>query len=62
MEEYTEQYRPLLDFFTKNTNDLVEEVIISNRLVTSPCAIIVDAYGYSANIEKLLGEHKCLSR
>ena len=62
MEEYTEQYRPLLDFFTKKTNDLVKEVIISNRLVTSPCAIVVDAYGYSANMEKLLGEHKCLPR
>ena len=62
MEEYTESYRPLLDFFTKKTNDLIKEVIISNRLVTSPCAIIVDAYGYSANMEKLLGEHKCLSR
>ena len=62
MEEYTEPYRPLLDFFTKKTNDLVKEVIISNRLVTGPCAIVVDAYGYSANMEKLLGEHKCLSR
>ena len=61
MEEYTERYRPLLDFFTKKTNNLVEEVI-SNRLVTSPCAIVVDAYGYFTNMEKLLGEHKCPSR
>jgi len=44
------------------TNDLVKEVIISNRLVTSPCPIVVDAYGYSANMEKLLGENRWLSR
>jgi len=39
MEECTKQYRPLLDFFTKKTNDLIKEVTISNCLVTSPCAI-----------------------
>ena len=59
MEEYTEQYRPLLDLFTRTTNDLGKEVTISNRLVTNPCAFVVDAYGFS---EKLLGEHKYLSR
>jgi heat shock protein 90kDa beta len=32
-------------------------VVISNRLVTSPCAIVVDAFGYSANMEKLLSSH-----
>lgn len=31
-------------------------VVISNRLVTSPCAIVADAYGYTANMEKLLSE------
>lgn len=64
MEEYAEQYKPLVEFFTKKTKDLVKEVIVSNRLVTSPCAIVVDSQGYSANMEKLLGEHehKCLSR
>ena len=61
MEEYTEQYRPLLDWFAKKTNDLFKEVIISNRLVPSPCAIVVDAYGYSANMERPLGEYKCPS-
>ena len=62
LEDFTKQYKPLLDFFTKKTKDLVKEVIISNRLVTSPCAIVVDSYGYSANMEKLLGKHKRLSR
>lgn len=29
-------------------------VVISNRLVTSPCAIVADAFGYTANIEKMI--------
>jgi len=61
VDEYTQQYRLLLDLLTKKTNDLVKEVIIPNHLGTSPCAIVVDGYGYSTNMEKLLGEHKCLS-
>jgi hypothetical protein len=31
-------------------------VVLSNRLVTSPCAIVADSYGYSANMERLMGE------
>jgi len=62
LEKFTEEYEPLVAFFTKKTQDIVKEVIISNRLVTSPCAIVVDSYGYSANMEKLLGKHKCVSR
>jgi len=58
---YTEQYRLLLNLFAKKANDLVKEVIISSRLVPSPCGIacviVVDVYGYSVNPEKLLGEH-----
>ena len=61
VEGYTEQHRLLLDWFAKRTNDLVKEVINSDRLVPSPCAIacaiVVDVYGYSVNLEKLLGEH-----
>lgn len=29
-------------------------VVISNRLVTSPCAIVADEMGYTANVEKLI--------
>ena len=31
-------------------------VVISNRLVTSACAIVADAFGYTANLEKLMSE------
>jgi heat shock protein beta len=29
-------------------------VIITNRLVISPCAIVADTFGYSANMERLM--------
>jgi heat shock protein beta len=29
-------------------------VILSNRLVKSPCAIVADSFGYTANVQKLL--------
>lgn len=31
-------------------------VIISNRLVTSSCAIVADMMGYTANVEKMMSE------
>jgi hypothetical protein len=39
----------------RNETDL-EVVILSSRLVKSPCAIIADAGGYTANVAKLMGE------
>ena len=31
-------------------------VVISNRLVTSPVAIVADMFGYTANVQKLMSE------
>lgn len=53
-KQLTEEYKPLLDWFKNETKDIVRNVVISNRLVTSPCAIVADAYGYTANMEKML--------
>lgn len=29
-------------------------VVLSNRLVTSPCAIVAESFGYTANIERMM--------
>ena len=34
--------------------DKIENVIISNRLVTSPCCLVTSEYGWSANMERIM--------
>ncbi len=34
--------------------NIASTVVISNRLVTSSCAIVADESGYTANLEKLI--------
>lgn len=33
---------------------MISEVVISNRLVSSPCAIVADVGGYTANVERMI--------
>ena len=60
-QELTETYKPLLDWFKKEVQGIVRNVVISNRLVTSPCAIVADTYGYTANMEKMLRTSRTLT-
>ncbi|THH32719.1 hypothetical protein EUX98_g1478 [Antrodiella citrinella] len=53
-KQLTEEYKPLMDWLRKESNEIVRDVVISNRLVTSSCAIVADAHGYTANIEKMM--------
>lgn len=59
MKTLTEQYKPLLEWFRKEAINVVRDIVISNRLVTSPCAIVADTYGYTANMEKMLSMYTC---
>lgn len=36
-------------------------VVISNRLVTSPCAIVADQHGYTANVERMMSGYHILN-
>ncbi|QRV72841.1 heat shock protein HSP90 family protein [Ceratobasidium sp. AG-Ba] len=53
-EKLQETYKPLLEYLKAESKDSVLDVVLSNRLVTSPCAIVADLYGYSANMERLM--------
>ncbi|OCB87541.1 heat shock protein Hsp90 [Sanghuangporus baumii] len=53
-KELSEKYKPLITWLKERAQGVVRDVVISNRLVTSPCAIVADEHGYTANVEKLL--------
>ncbi|KAK7695990.1 hypothetical protein QCA50_000630 [Cerrena zonata] len=57
LESFAEQFKPLLTWLKKEAGELVRDVIISNRLVLSSCAIVADAHGYTANVEKLMSSN-----
>ncbi|OCH90980.1 heat shock protein Hsp90 [Obba rivulosa] len=54
IEVMTEKFRPLLDWLKGQAEDVVREVVISNRLVSSSCAVVADMFGYTANIERMM--------
>ncbi|TFK55689.1 heat shock protein Hsp90 [Heliocybe sulcata] len=53
-EAQKERFQPLIDYLKEQAKDLVRDVVISNRLVTSPCAIVADKFGYTANVQKMM--------
>ncbi|KAH9951681.1 heat shock protein Hsp90 [Amylocystis lapponica] len=57
-KDYTEEYKPLLDWLKAQAEGIVRDVVVSNRLVTSSCAVVADMFGYTANVERMLTGHK----
>lgn len=54
LEAFKEQYEPLTSWIKKELEEHVNEVVISNRLTTSPCAVVTDSYAWTANMERLM--------
>lgn len=52
--EAKEKFQPLLSWLKDQAQDIVRDVIISDRLVTSPCAVVADAGGYTANVQRIM--------
>jgi len=53
-KEREEKFQPLIDWLKKEADGVVRDVVLSNRLVKSPCAIVADAGGYTANVQKMM--------
>ncbi|KAJ3741155.1 Hsp90 protein-domain-containing protein [Lentinula detonsa] len=49
-----EKYKPLTEYLKKQGHSVVRDVVISNRLVTSPVAIVADSFGYTANVQRMM--------
>lgn len=52
--EAKEKFKPLLNWLKEQAQDVVRDVIISDRLVTSPCAVVADVGGYTANVQRIM--------
>ncbi|THH19791.1 hypothetical protein EW146_g1461 [Bondarzewia mesenterica] len=48
------KFTPLLKWLKDQTKDVVRDVVVSDRLVSSPCAIVADVGGYTANVQRMM--------
>uniref|UniRef100_A0A0W0FJM2 Putative heat shock protein Hsp90 n=1 Tax=Moniliophthora roreri TaxID=221103 RepID=A0A0W0FJM2_MONRR len=53
-KQYEEKFKPLLDYLRKKCFMVARDVVISNRLVTSPVAMVADSHGYTANVQRMM--------
>jgi molecular chaperone HtpG len=53
-EQQKEKFENLCKEMKHYLDKKVEKVIISNRLVSSPCCIVTSQYGWSANTERIM--------
>merc|ERR1712178_633148 len=53
-EELVSQFEDLCKVIKEILDKKVEKVVVSNRLVDSPCCIVTSTYGWSANMERIM--------
>ena len=54
LEEAKAKFESLCKVIKEILDKKVEKVIVSNRLVSSPCCIVTSQYGWSANMERIM--------
>merc|ERR1712127_532595 len=53
-EETKTKFSSLCDTMKNILDKKVEKVVVSNRMVSSPCCIVISQYGWSANMERIM--------
>lgn len=53
-EETASAFEPLCKLMKDILGDKVEKVIVSDRVVDSPCVLVTGEYGWSANMERIM--------
>nr|ACQ90226.1 heat shock protein 90-2 [Portunus trituberculatus] len=54
LEEQKTKFENLCKIVKDILDKRVEKVVVSNRLVTSPCCIVTSQYGWTANMERIM--------
>lgn len=54
MEEVKAQFESLCRLMKDILGDKVEKVVVSDRIVDSPCVLVTGEYGWSANMERIM--------
>ena len=53
-EQYVEEFKPLTEKIKTILGDKVEKVVLSQRVVDSPCVLVTGEFGWSANMERIM--------
>jgi molecular chaperone HtpG len=53
-EELASSFEPLCRIIKDILGDRVEKVLVSDRIVDSPCVLVTGEYGWSANMERIM--------
>ncbi|XP_019855235.1 PREDICTED: endoplasmin-like [Amphimedon queenslandica] len=54
-EKLVEEYKPLTTWLKETAlSDSIEKAVVSNRLTTSPCALVANQHAWSGNMERVM--------
>ena len=53
-EQCVEEFKPLTTKIKTILGDKVEKVVLSERVVDSPCVLVTGEFGWSANMERIV--------
>jgi len=54
MKQLRKRFKPLTSWWKMHFPNDIEKVVVSNRLSTTPCAVVTSKFAWSANMERIM--------